>query len=379
MLFAIVGCSDVGVDIVEDDLVENNVPDDDVPEDDTVETTDRAISFSSIETKGTVIEDDEFTSFGVYCYYVPEDGSVDYKSTTPQYMYNTNVLFNSTSGLWEYSPLKYWPEYNTDALIFLGYMPYSVDHSDVYVDVTNTNEAVIVYNSPSTMLETVDFVVASTYSTGDDWEQTVPLNFEHLLTRVKFAFRNDVISSESGTTSEDDDAEEDVETLYSMMIKSIKLVNVRTKSSYTTTKNDQTGEMIISYCDNGEKNSGTITATTGGGGLEEVYVMYNSEDIYKYTDITTEDEYLFIDTNLVSDDVTIWLEAEIDVYVYDDDFKTNTLSITNTVIKDITSVFRDMEDKGSYTLQLSYQPIEGSALWVYSLEYWEDIYNQNDM
>lgn len=377
LLLAIVGCSKGSVGVVEEDVVEDSV---------TETTDDGAISFSSseVETRGSVVSEDNLTEFGVYSYYLPSDGSVDYKSTTPQYMYNTEVSFVSSgehSGTWEYSPLKYWPEHSTDALLFWAYAPYSADRSDIYIDVTNTNEAVIVYNSPSTMMETQDLVVATKYCTGDDWEEMVTLDFYHQLTRVKFEFRNDLISSSvDDTTSQDEDIEDEEETVYSMLVRSIRLINVRTISSYSITRNDESGEMEIDYCEDGDLSTGSITATAGGGGLDEVYVMHNSTDYDVYTDITTEGEYLFVDTNVVSDDDKIWIEAEIEVYVYDEVKGENEeLSITNTVVADITGIFKTMTSGNSYALQLSYKPIEGSALWVYSLSYWEDVYNKNDM
>lgn len=380
LLLAIVGCSKESVGVVEDDVVEDSV---------TETVDDGVISFSSsseVETRGSVVSGDNLTKFGVYSYYLPSDGSVDYKSTTPQYMYNTEVSFISSgdnSGTWEYSPLRYWPEHSTDALLFWAYAPYSADRSDIYIDVTNTNEAVIVYNSPSTMTETQDLVVAATYCTGDDWKETVTLDFDHMLTRVKFEFRNDLISSSvddgDGTTSQDEDIEDEEETVYSMLVRSIRLINVRTISSYSITRNAESGEMVIDYCEDGDLSTGSITATAGGGGLEEIYVMNNSTDYDAYTDITTKGEYLFVDTNVISDDDKIWIEAEIEVYVYDEVKGENELSITNTVVEDITGIFKTMTSDNSYALQLSYKPIEGSALWVYSLGYWEDVYNKNDM
>ena len=61
-------------------------------------------------------------SVGVFASYT---GKLDYESTTvaPDYMYNQEVKYTS-SGYWEYAPVKYWPNDASDYVSFFAYAPY---------------------------------------------------------------------------------------------------------------------------------------------------------------------------------------------------------------------------------------------------------------
>ena len=68
--------------------------------------------------------------FGVFAYY--GDGVLYNETSKPDFMYNQQVTYNSTYRVWEYKPLKYWPnEYgdaagsqSADRLTFFAYAPY---------------------------------------------------------------------------------------------------------------------------------------------------------------------------------------------------------------------------------------------------------------
>ena len=68
--------------------------------------------------------------FGVFAYYT-DNGEYSQRST-PNFMYNQKVAYNSVAGVWDYTPVKYWPnEYGTDAgsadmdkLSFFAYAPF---------------------------------------------------------------------------------------------------------------------------------------------------------------------------------------------------------------------------------------------------------------
>ncbi|MBO7318164.1 MAG: fimbrillin family protein [Bacteroidales bacterium] len=73
----------------------------------------------SVETAATLAADG---GFGVFAFYTNNE---DYSNTaTPNFMYNQQVT--STDGVnWAYSPLKYWPNDETDKLTFFAYAPYA--------------------------------------------------------------------------------------------------------------------------------------------------------------------------------------------------------------------------------------------------------------
>lgn len=79
--------------------------------------------------------------FGVFGYQITDTWSSSGSSATPNFMYNQQVKWNSTSNAWEYDPIKYWPNgtdaanastgpsstatsNNNDKLSFFAYAPY---------------------------------------------------------------------------------------------------------------------------------------------------------------------------------------------------------------------------------------------------------------
>lgn len=61
--------------------------------------------------------------FGVIAFYT-DDMQYDQLSV-PNFMYNQKVTFNTTGSVWDYAPVKYWPnESGTDKLTFFAYAPW---------------------------------------------------------------------------------------------------------------------------------------------------------------------------------------------------------------------------------------------------------------
>jgi len=95
-----------------------------------------ATRLDSPRTKVTSSSFDENDRIGVFGYYHNGSGSTDGSwaaetsagTNIPDYMYNQ--LMTLTSGVWDYSPIKYWPNENRDGsthrdkLSFWGYYPY---------------------------------------------------------------------------------------------------------------------------------------------------------------------------------------------------------------------------------------------------------------
>ena len=69
--------------------------------------------------------------FGVFAYY--GNGALYNETSKPDFMYDQQVTYNTTNNVWEYSPVKYWPnEYGeaasseaADRLTFFAYAPFA--------------------------------------------------------------------------------------------------------------------------------------------------------------------------------------------------------------------------------------------------------------
>ncbi|MFR9621000.1 MAG: fimbrillin family protein [Rikenellaceae bacterium] len=411
----VIGCSnnrfELSDDTTTDDGYESTLPDGGYTNDD------GSVQFSTMvwndsDTRGTVVYDfEEGDDMGVYAYRLPSDGSINALEVSPNFMHN-QLLTKLADGSWFYTPTKYWSNDENDTYLFFGYSPYSADeentmyHSSINDTITYP---VIVHSSPLEIADSRDLVLAgrkcSKYA--DDGEPTVvDLQFKHVLSRLRFEFRNDLT------------AEEDT---YSMVVKSVKLVNATTLSAFTYEDDpdpqSETGLLLVEYVADEVQGTGTISgsiesgALIGKGASEEeednncylssAYIPYydinNNPDKYNtYTSIMPEDEYLFLDPYVIGGS-RVMFGVEVEVYAQDINVTGDTnwvLALTNTAYLDVTELIvgttvvddqgtqtttGGMERGGSYVWQISYMPIPGSALMVYVIEYWDDVYNKHDM
>jgi len=67
--------------------------------------------------------------FGVFAAYT---GQLKYENTTvsADFMYNQQVTYNNTANVWEYNPVKYWPNETNDYVSFFAYAPYEPSPDD---------------------------------------------------------------------------------------------------------------------------------------------------------------------------------------------------------------------------------------------------------
>lgn len=143
-----VSCSNDKLSLQDENL--QNVPVGDVP-----------VQFSAYTSRGTsrsgAIGDLTLANlktgdgFGVFAYYTNADDYV--ADARPNFMFNQQVKWNTTNSLWDYSPVRYWPnEYGEDAqsedidkISFFAYAPYvEVNPSTGYL--TNPGD----YNTKAT-------------------------------------------------------------------------------------------------------------------------------------------------------------------------------------------------------------------------------------
>lgn len=161
--------------------------------------------------------------FGVFAYYT--DGTTYGGTTTPNFMYNQGVFWNSSK--WEYSPVKYWPNEfgtsahsaGTDYVSFFAYAPYVSAASGSYNITamsanTATGDPTITYVIDPTPSTAVDLCWAVNASDGLPWKDqtkqtvsgTVPFNFKHALARFNVNVRGyfDAVRAAEGAVSTDD-------------------------------------------------------------------------------------------------------------------------------------------------------------------------------
>ena len=131
--------------------------------------------------------------FGVFASYTNTDDWTT--SAKPNFMFNQEVIYNTTSTAWEYSPIKYWPE-SAGKISFFAYGPYlNNETSPVATIETMTDNNVqgaptVTFTQSTDVTKMVDFVAAvSMNETYDEnkTNNTVEFTFKHELTRVSFS------------------------------------------------------------------------------------------------------------------------------------------------------------------------------------------------
>lgn len=128
-----------------------------------------------------------------------------YAEFTPNFMYNQKVTWNSGETVWEYNPLKYWPNNDaahsngateTDVLSFCGYAPHvatnAVQATGEGIKAFSTNSATgaptITFKVPAAEDEQIDLMYADVTSLANLTKQnisgTVTLPFKHALANL---------------------------------------------------------------------------------------------------------------------------------------------------------------------------------------------------
>lgn len=131
----------------------------------------------------------EKQSFGVFAYYT--DGAVyNPGDVNSNFMYNQEVTYSSK---WTYSPLKYWPNENTDYLSFYAYAPH-INKSNGNIAIAagfdnNTASAPsITYTLDDDQSKHVDLLWATPKHNQQKqaYAQDVKFTFNHALSRIGF-------------------------------------------------------------------------------------------------------------------------------------------------------------------------------------------------
>lgn len=129
--------------------------------------------------------------FGVFANYTTNNVALN-----PNFMNNQQVTY--VSGAWTYSPVKYWPNNDTDQVTFWAYAPWNTNN-------TNTSAT-----APHFVIsDGTDYVasdlVTKKKSTVDDVDDKVLLTFHHMMSKVGFKVEAIVDEIEAGTNSSVDE------------------------------------------------------------------------------------------------------------------------------------------------------------------------------
>ena len=220
-------------------------------------------SVNAPETKATGTSFDNNDQIGIFGFYHNGSGSTDASweaettagTNIPDYMYNQMMRYNvpsgSTTGAWDYSPIKYWPNEtgsgansaHIDKLSFWGYYPYggsgisfrnhglttayantSTGLPDIFFEVTDGSVDLMTSDLRSNLYKGMAKESGSDQY-GKLTNGEVDLTFHHALSKVAFEVKKAVFT-------ENPKPEPDLEN-YTVTITSIYLTNLHGSATYT--------------------------------------------------------------------------------------------------------------------------------------------------
>ncbi|MFR9578887.1 MAG: fimbrillin family protein [Rikenellaceae bacterium] len=142
-----------------------------------------ALNWGDDQTRGIETTSLNFYEFGLFGYFIDNGDEDAIESLTPNFMYNQQVSYSSSTKLWSYSPIKYWSNDDNDRIQFFGYHPYNSE--DIELSANNAvGYPTFTVTPHANPYDQDDFVVASTEPLGNDTE-SVSLSFTHKLAQAR--------------------------------------------------------------------------------------------------------------------------------------------------------------------------------------------------
>ena len=158
--------------------------------------------------------------FGVFAYYTGTngyqeagEGVVGFK---PNFMYNEDIVFNSTSSKWEYNPVKYWPNSAEEKISFFAYAPFTESSSGSNITgFSANNEAgapIVTYKVAQNVKDQKEILWGVQKTSGkpnldvqkQGMGQDVSFNFRHALARIGFNVEAMIDAVNSVSTPKED-------------------------------------------------------------------------------------------------------------------------------------------------------------------------------
>jgi len=237
--------------------------------------------------------------FGVFGYYT---GTVDYNIKSPKhlpnFMYNQEVNWAADGdGMWQYTPVKYWPSNPLEKISFFAYAPYTDTFGTTGITGFTANTAAGDPKLSFKMDDNVDNQVDLLYSNNtmdirkQNIEEKVNFRFKHALSRIGFK-RVAVVNENSVENGNEDNGNSELSKHgIALTDKSTVVINsVSISSSQFGDSGDfnlRTGEW-----ENYEAKSHTYTLTAEDGDfINNTLTPDNATTVMRLTD---DDKYLMV-------------------------------------------------------------------------------------
>lgn len=290
--------------------------------------------------------------FGVFGYYTETE---DYNTTSPNhlpnFMYNQEVTWNAAEengGMWQYSPVKYWPNNPTEKVSFFAYAPYTNTFGATGITGFTSNTTASDPKLSFKMDENVDKQIDLLYSNGamnlskQTIEEKVNFRFKHALSRIGFK-RVAVINENSVENGNEDNGNSELSKHgIKLTDKSTIVINsVAITSSQFGDNGDfnlRTGEW-----ENYETKSHTYTLTAENGDF--INSTLTPDNATTVMNLTKDDKYLMVMPTPVIDkysneNIPVLVTIKFDVITEDSKLAGGESRITSEVTAPFNFAFQ---------------------------------------
>lgn len=290
--------------------------------------------------------------FGVFGYYTETE---DYNTTSPNhqpnFMYNQEVTWkadDADGGMWQYSPVKYWPSNPLEKVSFFAYAPYNDTFGATGITAFTSNTTAGDPKLSFKMDENVDNQIDLLYSNGamnlskQTIAEKVNFRFKHALSRIGFK-RVAVINENSVENGNEDNGNSELSKHgIKLTDKSTVVINsVSISSSQFGDNGDfnlRTGEW-----ENYETKSHTYTLTADNGDF--INSTLTPDNATTVMNLTKDDKYLMVMPTPVKDkysneEIPVMVTVKFDVITEDPKLAGGESRITSEVTAPFNFAFQ---------------------------------------
>lgn len=289
----------------------------------------RATSVKESELKASQV------GFGVYAFYSGENeyyynGSTDFQAN---FMNNEQVKWNSTNSIWEYSPIKYWPNNEDDKLNFIAYYPY--DENNAYTSGGALSSGKISFTVKETVKEQDDLLyntAALNNLSKKALNENVTFNFSHALSRIGFEVAAAVEETTVGKPLADGTT---------ITVNSVTLSNSFYNTGTLDLKHMAANE---AKWENLGGQQGYVLNTTNANWVTNNNVLSGAQS---YKKLNADDSYIMIIPQTRTFDITI----NYTVSTTDDNLIDDKIDVTNNITTTVNNI--TFVSGKSYTFKLA--------------------------
>ncbi len=289
--------------------------------------------------------------FGVFGYYTETE---DYNTTSPNhqpnFMYNQEVTWkadDADGGMWQYSPVKYWPSNPLEKVSFFAYAPndtFGATGITAFTSNTTAGDPKLSFK----MDENVDNQIDLLYSNGamnlskQTIEEKVNFRFKHALSRIGFK-RVAVINENSVENGNEDNGNSELSKHgIKLTDKSTIVIN---SVSITSSQFGDNGDFNLrtGEWENYETKSHTYTLTAENGDF--VNSTLTPDNATTVMNLTKDDKYLMVMPTPVKDkysneDIPVMVTVKFDVLTEDPKLAGGESRITSEVTAPFNFAFQ---------------------------------------